>query len=211
MQFHRVVANFVVQGGDPTGTGYGGPGYTIPDEFSQYTSNVQKALGMANAGPNTGGSQFFINLKNNTYLDPNYPCFGIVRENFSVVQTIGQVAVNANNHPLVNVYMDSLRVTYWSPAAITENQEQPMNLIIAPNPVTASSVLTINIRSRKTVSIQVYNQQGVELYSGKRLLVNGFNNIPFSEFTPSGLLDGMYFLRVYDDQKCIQQKFIVSD
>jgi cyclophilin family peptidyl-prolyl cis-trans isomerase len=211
VQFHRVVANFVVQGGDPTGTGYGGPGYSIPDEFSQYTSNVQKALGMANSGPNTGGSQFFINLKNNTYLNPNYPCFGIVKTNFDVVQTIGQVAVNANNHPLVNVYMDSLRVTYWSPAGITENPEQAINLAIAPNPITASSVLTINIKSRKTVTISVYNQQGVEVCSGKQLLVNGFNNIPFNQLISSDLSGGMYFLSVQDGKNCIRQKFIISE
>ncbi len=71
--FHRVINNFMIQGGDPTGTGYGGPGYTIPDEFDPLASNVQKALAMANSGPNTGGSQFFINLVNNLYLDPNYP------------------------------------------------------------------------------------------------------------------------------------------
>ena len=67
--FHRIISNFVIQGGDPTGTGSGGPGYTIPDEFDSTLSNLVKTLSMANAGPNTGGSQFFINTKNNTFLD----------------------------------------------------------------------------------------------------------------------------------------------
>ena len=58
--FHRVISNFVVQGGDPTGTGSGGPGYTIEDEFDSSLSNLKRTLSMANAGPNTGGSQFFI-------------------------------------------------------------------------------------------------------------------------------------------------------
>src|SRR2546428_10803126 len=79
--FHRVINGFMIQGGDPLGTGYGGPGYTIPDEFDPQTHNVQKALAMANAGPNTGGSQFFINLVNNLNLDANYPVFGIVTSN----------------------------------------------------------------------------------------------------------------------------------
>ena len=81
--FHRVIDGFVIQGGDPTGTGYGGPGYTIVDEFDPLASNVQMALGMANSGTNTAGSQFYINLVDNTYLDENYPVFGIVTENFS--------------------------------------------------------------------------------------------------------------------------------
>ncbi len=211
VQFHRIVHNFVVQGGDPSGTGSGGPGYTIPDEFSPYTSNVQKALGMANAGPNTGGSQFFINLVNNTYLNPNYPCFGIVVTDFSVVQTIGQVAVNASNHPLVNVYMDSLRVTYWSPAAIAEHPDQSMKLSVFPNPVTVNSHIQINIKSRKIVQLSIINQDGLELYCGNRELLNGFNTITFNEILKQKLAAGMYFLIVKDGNSTSRQKFIVAN
>lgn len=72
--FHRVIDGFMIQGGDPTGTGSGGPGYTIPDEFVKGHSNVRGTVAMANTGrPNTGGSQFFINLVDNTYLDWDDP------------------------------------------------------------------------------------------------------------------------------------------
>src|SRR5688572_13012156 len=76
--FHRVIDKFMIQGGDPTGAGSGGPGYTIKDEFHPATSNIQTTLAMANSGPNTGGSQFFINLIDNTRLDPKHPVFGKV-------------------------------------------------------------------------------------------------------------------------------------
>ena len=68
--FHRVIPRFMIQGGDPTGTGTGGPGYTITDEFVKGHSNRRGTIAMANTGrPNTGGSQFFINLVDNAYLD----------------------------------------------------------------------------------------------------------------------------------------------
>lgn len=209
VKFHRVVHDFVIQGGDPTGTGSGGPGYTIPDEFSPYTSNVQKALGMANAGPNTGGSQFFINLVNNTYLNPNYPCFGIVISNFEVVQAIGEVAVNANNHPLVDVYMDSLRVTYWSPSAINETCNSYFNLSVYPNPVTENSHININIKTPMAVDISIYNQQGIEISHVKRELLNGFNNILFKELLNEELSAGMYIVVVRNGKNTTQKKFIV--
>ena len=74
--FHRVIKDFMIQGGDPTGTGMGGPGYSIKDEFSKNNRNDRGTISMANAGPNTGGSQFFINLVNNNYLDRKHPVFG---------------------------------------------------------------------------------------------------------------------------------------
>jgi peptidylprolyl isomerase len=69
--FHRVIDSFMIQGGDPTGTGMGGPGYKIKDEFTKtdLDKNNRGTISMANAGPNTGGSQFFINLVNNNFLD----------------------------------------------------------------------------------------------------------------------------------------------
>jgi len=101
--FHRVIDGFMIQGGDPTGTGMGGPGYTIPDEFTTHNHNVRGAVAMANSGPNTGGSQFFINLVDNSYLDPNYPVFGTVTSGMDVVDSIGKVKTDGNNRPLTNV------------------------------------------------------------------------------------------------------------
>ncbi|HOK57395.1 MAG TPA: peptidylprolyl isomerase [Methanothrix sp.] len=108
--FHRVIAGFMVQTGDPTGTGYGGPGYTIPDEFSGHNRNDRGTVAMANAGPNTGGSQFFINLVNNNYLDRMHPVFGKVVEGMDVVDKIGSVRTDADDRPIEDVVIISARV-----------------------------------------------------------------------------------------------------
>lgn len=101
--FHRVIDGFMIQGGDPTGTGYGGPGYKIQDEFMPDNRNDKGTISMANAGPNTGGSQFFINLVNNNYLDRAHPAFGKVVEGFDVVEKIGKVKTNYSDKPLEDV------------------------------------------------------------------------------------------------------------
>jgi cyclophilin family peptidyl-prolyl cis-trans isomerase len=85
--FHRVLPGFVAQGGDPTGSGSGGPGYTIPDELSDVPFG-EGTLGMANAGPNTNGSQFFIGLGDAPHLTGRYTVFGEVTEGLDVVQAI---------------------------------------------------------------------------------------------------------------------------
>jgi Peptidyl-prolyl cis-trans isomerase (rotamase) - cyclophilin family len=108
--FHRVIAGFMIQTGDPTGTGYGGPGYTIPDEFSRHNRNDRGTVAMANAGPNTGGSQFFINLVNNNYLDRMHPVFGRVVEGMDVVDKIGDVRTDAEDRPIEDVVIVSARV-----------------------------------------------------------------------------------------------------
>lgn len=103
--FHRVIPGFMLQGGDPTGTGRGGPGYVIKDEFGPANKNNRGTVAMANAGPNTGGSQFFINLVNNNYLDTKHPVFGKVVEGMDVVDTIAKVPTSGGNvnRPLQNV------------------------------------------------------------------------------------------------------------
>jgi len=97
--FHRVIAGFMLQGGDPTGTGCGGPGYAIKDEFTAHNRNDRGTISMANAGPNTGGSQFFINLVNNNFLDTKHPVFGRVIEGMDVVDKIGNAATDDNDRP----------------------------------------------------------------------------------------------------------------
>lgn len=96
--FHRVIPHFMIQGGDPTGTGRGGPGYTIKDEFTSHNHNIRGTIAMANAGPNTGGSQFFINVVDNTYLDKKHPVFGKVVQGMDVVDAISNVATT-NDRP----------------------------------------------------------------------------------------------------------------
>ena len=101
--FHRVIDNFMIQGGDPTGTGRGGPGYTIKDEFAENNKNNRGTISMANSGPNTGGSQFFINTVNNNYLDSKHPVFGEVIEGMDIVDAISKVSVDASSKPLEEV------------------------------------------------------------------------------------------------------------
>ena len=101
--FHRVINGFMIQGGDPTGTGSGGPGYVIRDEFTKSNRNDRGTISMANAGPNTGGSQFFINLVGNNFLDAKHPVFGKVVEGMGVVDTIAKVKTDTNDRPVTNV------------------------------------------------------------------------------------------------------------
>jgi peptidylprolyl isomerase len=96
----------MIQGGDPKGTGMGGPGYEIEDEFSsnnEHNMNKKFTIAMANAGPDTGGSQFFINLKYNNFLDGKHPVFGKVIDGMDVVEAIGKVETNAQDKPLEEV------------------------------------------------------------------------------------------------------------
>ncbi|WOF17130.1 peptidylprolyl isomerase [Methanoplanus sp. FWC-SCC4] len=106
--FHRVIRNFMIQAGCPHGTGTGGPGYNIKDEFVKGHSNVRGTLAMANTGqPDTGGSQFFINLVDNTYLDWDnkstpykHPVFGEVIEGMDVVDKIAMQRTNSMDKPV---------------------------------------------------------------------------------------------------------------
>lgn len=104
--FHRVIKDFMIQGGDPTGTGYGDPSIpNIPDEFTTVNQNNRGTIAMANAGANTGSSQFFINVVNNNYLDAKHPVFGTVTVGMSVADAISQVATDANNKPILDVML----------------------------------------------------------------------------------------------------------
>jgi len=124
--FHRVIKNFVVQGGDPTGTGTGGPGYDIPAEFHDSLKHVNGAIGAArqpdgiNPEKKSNGSQFYIvqNPAGVHYLDKNYTVFGIVISGMNVVQTIANQPVNANNKPLTNIYMKKVSIVDYSAAEL---------------------------------------------------------------------------------------------
>ena len=109
--FHRVIDGFMIQGGDPTGTGMGGPGYKIKDEFGEGLKHDDEGiLSMANAGPNTGGSQFFITLAPTPWLNGHHAIFGKVVEGMDIVRLIGVVPTDFRDRPREAVTMEKVEV-----------------------------------------------------------------------------------------------------
>lgn len=109
--FHRVIDGFMIQGGDPTGTGTGGPGYTIKDEFGEGLAHDEEGIfSMANAGPDTGGSQFFITLAPTPWLNGHHAIFGKVVSGMDIVREIGAVATDFRDRPLDKVVMEKVEV-----------------------------------------------------------------------------------------------------
>ena len=111
LTFHRVIDGFMIQGGCPKGTGTGGPGYTIKDEFAPgLVHDGPGVFSMANAGPNTGGSQFFITLVPTPWLDRKHAIFGKVKDGLDVVQAIGKVKTGFGDKPKDAVVMKKVTV-----------------------------------------------------------------------------------------------------
>jgi len=115
--FHRVIPDFMIQTGCPKGVGTGGPGYAIKDEFHKDLSNVRGTLSMANSGPNTGGSQFFINVVDNTFLDFNkppssskHPVFGKVVSGMDIVDTISKMKTGRNDKPVETITIKTITI-----------------------------------------------------------------------------------------------------
>lgn len=116
--FHRVIKDFMIQGGDPLGNGMGGPGYSFKDEFDKTLVFDKKGiLAMANSGPNTNGSQFFITLVPTPWLNGKHTIFGQVVSGMDVVEKIGNVETDSQDKPVVDVVIKSID--------IVENTEKP--------------------------------------------------------------------------------------
>lgn len=200
--FHRVINNFMIQGGDPLGTGMGGPGYTLPDEFHPTLKNVPGALAMANAGPNTSGCQFYINLVTNAYLNNHYTVFGMVTTGFTVVQAIGLVPTNSSDKPLTDVVIDSIRILrLYNPNAVGVNNVASMALTrIYPNP--SKSVFNVDLPANLVSKIEMLNMAGVVVYSAQ---ANGAAKIDIGH-QPAGL----YYVRIANANGIAEHRVVVQ-
>lgn len=112
--FHRVIPQFMIQGGDPAGTGFGGPGYRFEDETkgSPYKFDIPGKLAMANAGPNTNGSQFFITVAPTEWLTGRHTIFGEVVEGYEIVEKISQAPRNAQDKPHKAITIETLVIEH---------------------------------------------------------------------------------------------------
>lgn len=209
--FHRIIQNFVIQGGDGAA---GKP--AIQDEFHPDLSNLQWTLSMANSGPNTGTTQFFINLKDNTFLDydkapltSQHPVFGKVTENVNLIYQMGSVATDANDKPLFDIVMDSVRI---DPAFLVGaqkiNSAETNNLACYPNPISNNSVIT-GSGFEGEATCRLFDVQGKELTSKQMVLQTSFT-IPLENFTGRNLQTGVYFLEISNANKTSRLKLMVN-
>lgn len=199
--FHRVIKNFMIQGGDPNGNGTGGPGYYVPDEFDPSLTNIPGTMAMANAGPNTNGSQFFINVVNNTHLNNKHTVFGTVITGYTVVENISKVTTGANDKPVTDVRMDSVRITKLHATSIATAATATQAVQVYPNPNTGVFTI-VPPSSTKAQRVMVTNIKGQVVYQAT---INSTTTINLSNHAK-----GMYVVQVVNEQGTYHTKLLVQ-
>lgn len=216
--FHRVISNFVIQGGDPTGSGSGGPGYSFPDEFDPTLRHDGPGiLSMANAGPNTNGSQFFITHSAQPHLDDLHSVFGNVVDDTTSLETvfairqgdtirhvvIERVGAEAEAFKTDQEAFDSL--VDWVTIVKEEGVQKVKHSSVIWNSRNGK-VSCFHIISAGTIDLSVFTLNGREIYSesGKKISSRIFT-IPFHFKT------GMYLLNMKIGENIITKKFVVPE
>ena len=180
--FHRVITNFMIQGGCPLGTGTSGPGYAFLDEFStNLTHHGAGILSMANSGPDSNGSQFFITLKNTDWLDNQHSVFGEVVDGMNVVSNIGVVATDAGARPLTNVVMNAIQILRIGAAAEAFDPQNQSSPKVFPHSLSITSGVPADV-----LAAGITNQCEVRLFNSTNLTDwVGFNEKYFPVATDS--------------------------
>jgi len=169
ISFHRIIKDFMIQGGDPMGTGSGSPGYTFPDEFVDSLSHSKKGiLSMANSGPATNGSQFFITLKETPWLDGKHTVFGEIVLGQALIDTIGMVETTKPGDkpvsPVTITELNILRIGNVNLASFTEGME------IVEKKIQEKEALTLKVAGETAEVLAAQKEQAEELPSGLKIL-----------------------------------------
>lgn len=195
--FHRVVKDFVIQGGDPTGTGFGGPGYTLQNEYHPSLNHDSAGvLAMANNGMNTAGSQFYFTLSAQNRLDGDYAVFGTCIKGLDKIMAIGEVNTDTRDKPLVAVVMDSLR-TDSSKSVQTYFPFGKLKTEVYPNPFNSHFHVSYELTQQEQVHIHFFNAHGqvLQVFENE-LKPKGIHTFSSAEHHLGELANGIYYLGI---------------
>lgn len=200
LTFHRVVSNFVIQGGSPNGNGTDGPGYTFQDEFHPtLRHDGEGVLSMANSGLNSNGSQFFVTLAATPHLNDVHSIFGNVTSGIEVVRAIGMVPVGANSKPLVPVVMNSVTIRRVGAAALAfDEHAQGLATVGEAGAVLAKSGTSFALEFTRAASSDYWVYYGADLKTWSRAHFGIYTSAPAGNIDVTATTTGQsrFFYRV---------------